>query len=136
MSSEALVDALVRSSFEVMGALTRVGASHDLSLTQLRVLGILRDRRARMTELAAYLGLDKSTLSGLVDRAERRGLLERGKNPEDGRVVDVFMTQAGRDLAEIVQEEVRRALTPLTDRLDDPDREQLLRLLGQTLPQQ
>jgi DNA-binding MarR family transcriptional regulator len=112
------VDALVRTSFEVMGVLTRVGAEHDLSLTQLRVLGILRDRRARMTELAAYLGLDKSTLSGLVDRAEKRGLLARGKNPEDGRVVDVFMTPAGSELADRVYVEVRRELAPLIDQFD------------------
>lgn len=62
------------------------------SLTQLRLLGVLRDRRPRMTELAAFLGLDKSTLSGLVDRAERRGLVARDKNPQDRRVVDVFLT--------------------------------------------
>lgn len=43
-STDALVDGLVRSAFQVMGVLTRIGAEYDLSLTQLRVLGILRDR--------------------------------------------------------------------------------------------
>ena len=33
-----------------------LAADHDLSLTQLRVLGILRDRRLKMSELASYLG--------------------------------------------------------------------------------
>lgn len=127
---DALVDdVLVRSAFQVMGVLTRIGAEHDLSLTQLRVLGILRDRRARITDLAGYLGLDKSTLSGLVDRAERRGLLARGKNRQDGRVVDVFMTPAGLDLAERLQDEIRRALAPATGRLDPEQRDQLIRLL-------
>ncbi|BCJ49814.1 MarR family transcriptional regulator [Actinoplanes sp. NBRC 14428] len=130
MTSDALVDdALVRSAFRVMAVLTRIGAENDLSLTQLRVLGILRDRRARMTELAAFLGLDKSTLSGLVDRAERRGLLARGKNPGDGRVVDVFMTPAGLELAERLQGEFRRALAPATGQLDPGQRDQLVHLL-------
>ncbi|GAA2378892.1 MarR family transcriptional regulator [Dactylosporangium salmoneum] len=129
MTSDALLDALVRSSFQVMGVLTRVGAEHDLSLTQLRVLGILRDRRLRMTELAAYLGLDKSTMSGLVDRAEQRGLLARGKNPKDGRIVDVFMTPAGLELAERVQEQIRRVLEPAIGRLDSRQREHLASLL-------
>ncbi|MFG1920660.1 MarR family winged helix-turn-helix transcriptional regulator [Cryptosporangium sp. NPDC048952] len=133
MSTDALMDALVRTSFEVMGALTRIGAAHDLSLTQLRVLGILRDRRARMTELAVFLGLDKSTLSGLVDRAEKRGLLARGKNPDDGRVVDVYMTPAGLELADRVYVEVRQALSPATDRLDAVEHDQLIRLLEQAL---
>ena len=130
MSTDDLVDALVRSSYQVMGVLTRIGAEHDLSLTQLRVLGILRDRRARVTELASFLGLDKSTMSGLIDRAERRGLLARGKNPEDRRAVDVFMTPAGLELAGRVQEEVRRALAPATDRLDPEQRDQLVALLA------
>src|SRR3954466_5514393 len=113
MTSDALVDALVRNTFQVVGVLTRIGAERDLSLTQLRVLGILRDRRPRVTELAAYLGLDKSTMSGLIDRAERRGLLARDKNPHDGRVVDVFLTPAGRELTQRLDSEVRQALAPV-----------------------
>src|SRR5688572_8195563 len=105
-----VLDSLVRTTFEVAGVLTRIGGEHDLSLTQLRVLGILRDRRPRMTELAAYLGLDKSTMSGLIDRAQRRGLLTRSKNPDDGRVVDVCITPAGLELAKRMEDEVRRAL--------------------------
>ena len=128
-SDDVVDDALVRSAFRVMGVLTRVGAAHDLSLTQLRVLGILRDRRLRMTELAGYLGLDKSTMSGLVDRAERRGLLARGRNPGDKRVVDVFITPAGLELADRVQAEIQRDLAPATGRLDLRQREQLAGLL-------
>ncbi len=127
--TDMLEDALVRSAFHVVGILTRIGAENDMSLTQLRVLGILRDRRARMTGLAAHLGLDKSTMSGLVDRAERRGLLARGKNPEDGRVVDVFATPAGLELAQRLLLEIRRALAPSTERLTPEQREQLTRLL-------
>ncbi|MBC6463768.1 MarR family transcriptional regulator [Actinomadura sp. HBU206391] len=130
---EALVDALAQSAFVVMGVLTRIGAEHELSLTQLRVFGILRDRRPRMAELADFLGLDKSTISGLVDRAEQRGLLERGKNADDGRVVDVFMTAAGLELAERVHAQVRRALAPTTGRLDAKERRTLTRLLERML---
>ena len=81
MAHDGLVHALVQVSFVTMAVLSKVGADHDLSLTQLRVLGILRDRRVRMTRLADYLGLEKSTMTGLVDRAVKRGLLERGRTP-------------------------------------------------------
>ena len=130
---EALVDALAHSAFVVMGALTRIGAEHELSLTQLRVLGILRDRTPRMAELADYLGLEKSTMSGLVDRAERRGLLARARSLDDGRAVEVFMTAAGLELAERVHTEVRRALDPATGRLDATERQALTRLLERML---
>ncbi|MCK2212335.1 MarR family transcriptional regulator [Actinomadura sp. ATCC 31491] len=134
MTADDAMDALVRTTFEVAGVLTRVAGEHDLSLTQLRVLGILRDRRARVTELAAYLGLDKSTLSGLIDRGQRRGLLARGKNPGDGRVVEVYMTEEGHELAERVREEIRRALAPRTGRLDPGQLDHLAELLELVLP--
>jgi DNA-binding MarR family transcriptional regulator len=137
MSSEenvdALIDVLVRSTFRVTGVLTRIGAENELSLTQLRVLGILRDRRPRVTELAAYLGLDKSTMSGLIDRAERRGLLARGKNPHDGRAVDVFLTPAGRELTHRLDVEIRNALAPQMRRLQPQRRGQLVGLLEHLL---
>ncbi|MEU8661815.1 MarR family winged helix-turn-helix transcriptional regulator [Actinoplanes philippinensis] len=130
---DALVDALVRCTFQITGVLTRIGADNDLSLTQLRVFGILRDRRPRVTALAAHLGLDKSTMSGLIDRAERRGLLAREKNPADGRVVDVFLTPAGRDLTQRLYLEVRDALAPELLRLRPEQRVQLVALLDPLL---
>src|SRR5271154_1514229 len=97
---QELISALVRASFATTAVLSRVAAEHELSLTQLRVLAILRDRRVRMSELADYLGLDKSTISGLVERAEKRGLLQRAPSPADRRAVDVFLTTGGAQLAE------------------------------------
>ena len=61
---DPLVDAMVQSAFATMAVLNRAAAENDLSLTQLRVLGILRDRRLRMAQLAGYLGLEKSTARG------------------------------------------------------------------------
>ena len=78
-----LVDALAQLSFAVQGALGRIAAAHDLSIVQARLLGILRDRRPTITALAAFLQLDKSSVTGLVDRAQERGLVEGG---DDGRV--------------------------------------------------
>ena len=88
----ALIDALVQSAFVVMAVLNRLAADNDLSLTQLRVLAILRDRRLGMTALAAYLGLEKSTMTGLVERAEKRGLLQRAPHAVDGRAVEVLIS--------------------------------------------
>ena len=70
-----VVDSLVLASFTVIALLSRVAAEHDLSLTQVRVLAILRDREPTMAELADYLGLERSSVSGLIDRAVRRGLV-------------------------------------------------------------
>jgi DNA-binding MarR family transcriptional regulator len=131
--TEPLADALAQSAFVVMGVLTRIAAENDLSLTQLRVLGILRDRTLRMSELADFLGLEKSTLSGLVDRAVRRGLLERSRSPVDSRALDVSMTAAGLVLAELLQADLQRALAPLTGKLNATQGRSLAGLLARLL---
>jgi len=131
-----LVDALARSGFATMAVLTRLGAEHDLSLTQLRVLAILRDRRVRMSTLADHLGLERSTLSGLVDRAERRNLLQRAPNRTDGRAVDVLLTTEGARLARRLGAEVQRSLAPMTGSLTPAEQRRLRSLLERLLDPQ
>ena len=128
-----LIDALVRTSFATMAVLTRIAAEHDLSLTQLRVLAILRDRRVKMSELTNFLGLDKSTVSGLVDRAEKRGLLQRAPNPHDGRGVDVFLAPSGMRLAERGVAQVAQSLSPMTSALTPAEGRRLATLLERML---
>jgi DNA-binding MarR family transcriptional regulator len=134
----ALIDALAQTAFTVMAVLNRVGAENDLSLTQLRVLAILRDRRLRMAALADYLGLEKSTMTGLVDRAEKRGLLARAPSETDGRAIDVFITPEGEALAGPVYGRVVELMTPLIEALRPTARRQLQahleRMLGPSLP--
>jgi DNA-binding MarR family transcriptional regulator len=128
-----LIDALVQAAFVTMAVLNKVAADGDLSLTQLRVLAILRDRTVGMTALADYLGLEKSTMSGLVERAEKRGLLERAPSPSDGRVVEVSITSRGMDLAERMYAQVEQSLTPMTNVLSSAERERLQGLLERML---
>jgi DNA-binding MarR family transcriptional regulator len=132
-TDQDLIDALVRTSFVTMAVLNRAAAEHDLSLSQIRILGILQDRRIKMSELAAVLGLDKSTVSGLVDRAEKRGLVQRAASPADGRAVDVFLSEAGAELAARGRVEVARALSPMTGALTAAQTRRLTALLEQIL---
>lgn len=130
---ENLLNALVPTAFITMAAMNKIGADKDLSLTLMRVLGILRDRRPRMAELAEHLGLKKSTMSGLIDRAEQRGLVARAPNAVDERAIDVFMTEAGAALVEELHGQVQQALAPLTDRLNAADQRLLTDLLERML---
>jgi DNA-binding MarR family transcriptional regulator len=133
LDQAALIDALVRAAFVITAVLSKIAAYHDLSLTQLRVLAILRDRQGAMRELASYLGLDRSTVSGLVDRAEKRGLLKRTPNPVDGRGVDVALTAEGIELAERGAIEVARVLSPMTSTLTRAEMHRLAALLERML---
>lgn len=130
---DALVDALVQFSYRTMGVLSRLAAENDLSLTQLRVLGILRDRRLRITAIADYLGLEKSTLSGLIDRAEKRGLVERAPSATDRRAVDVLLTASGHALSSRLTAELRNELTPYTSTLAADQQQQVRSLIERML---
>lgn len=130
---DRLVDALGHAAFRTMGALTDLAADAGLSLTQLRVLAILRDRRLRIGDLADHLGLEKSTMTGLVARASAKGLLAREPNAEDARAVDVVLTDAGHEVARSLETAMRAALLPLTSRLPDGDRRELRLLLERML---
>jgi DNA-binding MarR family transcriptional regulator len=128
-----LIDALAQVSFTVIGLLTRAAAEHDLSLTQLRALAILRDHEPTMAELADTLGLERSSVSGLIDRAVRRGLVRRAPSPADGRAVKVIFTPAGEQLAATLTAEITGLIAPLTTRLGGADQRRLGHLLGALL---
>src|SRR5690349_15540337 len=98
MAEPGEIDAVVELSFAVVSVLTELAAEHELSLTQLRLLGILRDREPTMLDLARHLKLEKSSVTGLIDRAVKRGLVERIAAAHDGRAFHVRLTGAGRDL--------------------------------------
>jgi DNA-binding MarR family transcriptional regulator len=123
-----IVDGLAQLSFLVQHELGQVAAEHGLSIIQLRLLGVLRDRTPGMRELARHLGLDKSSVTGLVDRAERRGLVRRVPAPHDGRVIHVSMSEQGHELARACTAEVGHRIRALTSVLTDAQRAQLSRL--------
>jgi DNA-binding MarR family transcriptional regulator len=123
-----IVDGLVQLSFLMQEILGQAAARHDLSVAQLRLLGVLRDREPGMQELARYLKLDKSSVTGLVDRAERRGLVRRVADPQDGRAVRVASTARGQDLAARGAEEVGRQVAVLVRGLPEADRSRLSEL--------
>jgi MarR family transcriptional regulator, lower aerobic nicotinate degradation pathway regulator len=130
---DELRDALAQMSFTLMAVLTEVAAEHDLSLTQLRVLGILRDREPTMAELANFTGLERSTISGLIDRATQRGLVTRIADPYDGRSVRVTLTESARRLVPKVTAAIGDRISPLTSQLSNAEQKRLTELLTKAL---
>ncbi|MBS2538235.1 MarR family transcriptional regulator [Catenulispora sp. NF23] len=128
-----ITDALAETAFTVTALLAESAAAHDLSLTQLRMLAILRDREPRIADLAAFLGLERSSVSGLVDRAVRRGLVHRTASADDARATRLTLTDEGRRLAAVVTAQVDAKLVPITGRLATAERARLVVLLRKLL---
>jgi DNA-binding MarR family transcriptional regulator len=116
----------------------------EISLTAAATLGRLqRAGAARLTDLAAAEGISQPAMTALVARLVEQGLVARGSDPDDGRVVVLTLTDAGASvlarrraertarlrgpLAGLPDDDVRRiadalpALTRLADALRRPD---------------
>ena len=86
----------------------------------LRMTGLQGETtHSRLGELAA---LDKATLSGVVDRLVRRGLLSAQPDPSDKRSRRLTLTGAGRELERSARPRVRRVQTQTADPVAEDDR--------------
>ncbi len=126
-------DGLAQLSFLIHAILERRAREHDLSIIQVRLLGVLRDRTPTMNELARYLDLDKSSATGLVDRAQRRGLVVRAPSTTDRRAVLVSLTDHGRSVAADGTARFEADVSLLLQRLPPADRDALSRLISRLL---
>lgn len=126
-------DALAQLSFAVLGMLERRAAEHDLSMAQVRLLGVLRDRTPTMNELARLMELDKSSITGLVERAERRGFVVRVPSMTDRRSVLVRLTAGGREVVTQAARHFDADVAGLLGLLPGRDRDALGRLVSRML---
>ena len=128
-----LTDGLFQLAFLLQDRLAALGAEHELSPIQLRLLGILRDREPGMLELARHLDLEKSSLSGLVDRAVQRGLIERVPSPTDRRAATIRLSARGKKLAKTLTDASRALVASTLAPLSAAEQKQLGALVGRVL---
>ena len=69
----------------------------ELSRTSAAVLHMLEDEPRRVTELADAQAVAQPTMTVLLQRLEARGLVERRRDVGDRRVINVVITDAGRE---------------------------------------
>jgi len=100
-----------------------------LTLTQLRVLHLLRDRPASCGHLAEHLGITASTATALIDRLVRRGLIERGPHPGDRRVTELTLSERGRGLIQAAAQRKGGEVRAAVEELEPVDRERLAEML-------
>ncbi|MGW1747947.1 MarR family winged helix-turn-helix transcriptional regulator [Streptomyces sp. NPDC002092] len=88
-------------------------AEHSLTGAQARLLSLLSLEPLPMRKLAQKLKCEPSNVTGIVDRLESRGLVERRPDPADRRVKLAAATQEGRRVAKNLRESLRFAREPL-----------------------
>src|SRR3954452_615071 len=106
-----------------------VASEFELSPPQVRALGVLDpDRPVPMSELADALHCDNSNVTGIVDRLEDRGLVERRSAAHDRRVKMLAVTPRGAEVRERLAERLERPPEPLA-RLSPEDQRALRRIV-------
>ncbi|MGX1562358.1 MarR family winged helix-turn-helix transcriptional regulator [Streptomyces sp. NPDC055506] len=128
-----VVAALVRAAFLVDSVYAEASRAYGLTPQQGQLLCVLMPQPYGMGELGDTLGLAKSSLTGLVDRTVRRGLVRREADPRDGRAVRVGLTEEGASLAGRFYAETVRRMEALPSGLNGVERERLAVLLSRVV---
>jgi DNA-binding MarR family transcriptional regulator len=92
VSSDPLLESIVGEIHEMIGSLRCAGTGRmvkaGISMTHLHILWVLEHHgELPMSRLAELLDVSVSNATGLIDRMEERGLIERIRVPDDRRIV-------------------------------------------------
>ncbi|NEC23032.1 MarR family winged helix-turn-helix transcriptional regulator, partial [Streptomyces parvus] len=90
----------------------RAAAEHSLTGAQARVLGLLSLDPLPMRKIAVRLKCEPSNVTGIIDRLEARGLVERRPDPADRRVKLAAATDRGRRTARELRDALDFAREP------------------------
>ena len=138
MKNGSVILELQRATHATLSALAEELADLDLTPSEINALGNLADGVARtVTELGTASGTRPATVTGVLDRLERRGLITRGARPGDRRVVLIELTKDGIHSAELIRDTLRhleaKALAGLPGRQIDSTHA-VLRALARVRP--
>lgn len=120
---------LVQFSFTQRASLPALAAELDLSPAQCQLLNQIEPGRPiPMGQLAGALSCDASNVTGLADRLESRGLIERRPSEQDRRVKVLSLTPLGARLRAALLERMTAPPANL-ERLSADERRALVKLL-------
>jgi DNA-binding MarR family transcriptional regulator len=102
------IDRIIADFGAAMGELRCIGSERlvkaGVSMTQLHMLSMLvRHGDTTMSRLAAAIDASLSNVTGLVDRMEQRGYVERFRVPDDRRVIMIRVTPQGRAMLDEIE---------------------------------
>ena len=97
---------------------------YDITPVQYSLMTALAARgELEQNALALEIGLERSSVAEVVPRLQRRGLLQRRRSPDDGRVRLIRLTRKGAVLLRRMADAVQRAHDRTIDQLGKRDRD-------------
>jgi len=130
-----LASALVQTMHRLQDLHAETSRPLGLTPQQAHLLCVLISGPLGMTELSRILSIERSSLTSMVDRLERRDLVARVANPADRRACRIELTAAGKDLAHQCHDAVVDRIRDLTSELPAATRQTLTKALQSILAQ-
>lgn len=96
----------------------------------LALVHVYRAGETSMSRLAEYVGVPLNTATGIVNRLEKRGLVQRWRSEQDKRVMVVRITKQGSGQVASVMESVGSIVGRIFAGLTDEERQVLLKVIG------
>jgi DNA-binding MarR family transcriptional regulator len=101
MNIEETVDYHIRSTlFSMMRMYNLIAAENGITQAIGYVLILIEEDGIPATKIAPVMGMGTSSLTRLLKNMEEDGLLYREPDAHDGRVVNIFLTEKGKELRE------------------------------------
>jgi DNA-binding MarR family transcriptional regulator len=127
---DRILETLVYLYTESRRVTKEVARQHGLTGPQVTAIKVLENFGAlSLTDLSARMSATNSTMTGIADRMERDGLVERIRSETDRRVVQIALTEKGRALAAQSPVASMALFADALRSLDERDRRDLTRIL-------
>lgn len=105
-------------------------SAYDITPSQYAVLSCLWGREhATPKQISEILYLETSTISGVLDRMQKKNLIDRVTNKEDRREVQVIITKKGKALEEPIQKIIDEVNQEVLLPFSEEEREKLIATL-------
>jgi DNA-binding MarR family transcriptional regulator len=125
---------LTGAQHEVFSLMKTKLAPYDVTPGQYGVLNILWSNQTQNPkEMAEILNLETSTISGVLDRMQKKDLLDRVIDPENRRQVQVILTEKGKSLEKPVMDIIVEVNDIVLSRFTKKNRELLLEELREIM---
>ena len=94
----------------------------NITAQQIMVLSLLRERgEMKISEIAYGMDLADSNISGIVDRLEHNGLVERMRSLKDRRIVKVRLTGKAEDMIKDLDTDIGKYFSHIIDRFTESE---------------
>ncbi len=129
-SVDQVLEAIIYLSTETRRVTKELARRANVTGPQLTVVKLLETiGDLSLSELSDKIRAQNSTVTGIIDRMEREGLVQRVRSTEDRRVVRIHLTEKGQELAREIPVEPMEILRSALSGLSAAETAELLRLM-------